>query len=117
MVQAIEIELQDSFNGLVGFLKKSRSSHGGDLEKVVQKLQEGFEVKITPAMRRMFFAKLRKEQGKNFKPAFDGPSTGVIRVRGRPFIRNIFLSSRVQTQVNKHWYEGIERALRRLKAI
>jgi len=116
MVNGVETELRDSFNGFVGFLKASRSSHHGDLKRVVELLQEGFEFRITPAMRAFFFAKLRGGGGVD-GAAHGGGGTGIVRVVGRPFLKRTFESPAMRDKLNTNWEKAVKTALERLNAL
>lgn len=112
MVQAISTEMKSAYSGFVGFLKDQKTSHGGDMEKVVEILQEGFELEITPAMRKFLFA---TSEDPGPKPAVGTP--GVIRVKGRPFVNDVFKDKKIIQMMNKNWEMAVASSLRRVKAI
>lgn len=115
MVSAIETELKDSFNAFVGFLKQSRSSHGGDLERVVGLLQEGFEFRVTAAQRAFLFAHMPES---NRPDASSGPGgTSVVRVRARPFLQKTFESPTMRDKLNRNWEKAVKTALERMNAL
>lgn len=116
MLQAIEIEMKGSFEGFVGFLKNSKSSHGGLLKKVVPLLQEGFTIEVTATMRKFLFAKAAK-MGARIKKAAETTGTGIIVVPARPFLKKVFESKSIINKVNDNWDLAVKITLQRLKAI
>ncbi len=115
MLSAVETELKDSFNAFVGFLENSKTSHGGNLKKVVPLLEKGFEVRITPAMRRFLFAKAAEGGGDAGGPK--KASSGVIRVPGRPFLQKAFKNKKNIRKMNRNWELAVRLALKRIKAL
>lgn len=117
MIQAIEVEIRDSFTGFVGFLKNQKTSHGGDMKKVVDRLQEGFEVRITPKMRAFLFAKAREAGWEPEEGQEPTGSTGVIRVPPRPFLQEVFDDKKIIGIVNRNWENAVKMTLQRFKAL
>lgn len=81
-------KLKYSVKGAVGVLRTARSKSGKQLWNVARALHEGFDVKVTPAVRAAVFAQIRKRTGKSVRvPPGGGGAASVWHVRGRPFLR------------------------------
>ena len=113
LLQILEYELKGQWEAFVGILRKGKTSHGGDLYRVVQLLEEGFEVRITPEMRKALFAKA----GGNIASGGTSSSAGVLRIPPRPFLRSVFESKSVHNEIFRNWEQGIQKALRRMGAL
>lgn len=116
MISALEVELVDSFTSRVGFLSNSKTSHGGDLKRVVQLLHEGFQVKLTPAMKAHLAMKL-KESGIASGVGLRAGSGGVIRVPPRPFLKHSFEDKLLRDTINQNWENAVKNTLKRMGAL
>lgn len=117
MAKAVEAELQDSFNGVVGFLKDQKSSHGLKMSVVVPGLEQGFTVRITPAMRRLLFLKMRQAGIADSAPDKKSTRGAVLRIPPRPFITPVFNSRKIRAQLQKNWKLAVRRAYARMGAL
>ena len=117
MKNAVEAELQDSFNGTVGFLKDQKTSHGMKMSVVVPGLEKGFTIKLTAAMRRALFAKMRKAGIAEPAPGKRSTTLGELNVPGRPFITPVFHSKHIKNKLQKNWKNAVREAYRRMGAL
>jgi len=117
MKNAVEAELQDSFNGTVGFLKDQKTSHGMKMSVVVPGLEKGYTIKLTAAMRRALFAKMRAAGIAEQAPGKKSTTGGVLRVPPRPFITPVFHSKHIKNKLQKNWKNAVREAYRRMGAL
>jgi len=115
MMKAIDVELKGSFTAFVGFLKNQKTSHGGNMNQVVPRLEKGFEVKITPQMKMWLYAKMRRA-GIAPNPVKTS-SSGVLRIPPRPFITPVFESKAMARKLNRNWKEAVKRAYKQMGAL
>jgi hypothetical protein len=87
---AVEVQ-RGKVHGAVGVLKKGRVRGAGGRFKrapnVAAALHEGFDVKVTPEVRKAVFAEMRRRRGNKVRIPEGGGGAKTWHVRGRPFIR------------------------------
>ncbi len=119
MAKAIEVELQSSFTGTVGFLRDQKSSHGMKISTVVKGLEEGFTVKLTGPMRRLLFLKMRRAGIPENPPGVTSSrgKSSDLRIPPRPFITPVFNSKFTRAKIQKNWKDAVKRAYRKMGAL
>jgi len=140
LFQAITQELASDFVAFVGLKFGAKGKDRQDLVNVGLALHEGFTLKVTPAMRRAVFAKMRANRSKAKEQHLakipgarveSGPATrggdgrfvkgAKIRVEGqgaetwvipsRPFVRQVIEDPEIQQQLRTNWEKAVGEAL------
>lgn len=118
MVNAIEIEQKNEFSGRIGFLKDKKTSHSGDMITVAGILHDGsiasgVKIRITTAMRKYIFGSIRKKNPKMLKKLKPQRSTGFIKIKGRPFMDNVFEDKNKIKMVYLNWENAVSNGIRK----
>ena len=101
-------ELIDSFTAFVGVIKSGRGKSAEDMVNIAEALHEGATIKVTNKMRGWFIAQSKKTGGA-VRPL--KPTTKVIVIPGRPFIRNVIKRVEVVRTINYNWSTAVSNAL------
>jgi len=105
---AIGHELIDSFTAFVGVIKSGRGKTESELINIAEVLHDGATIKVTNKMRGWFIG-MSKQTGGVIKPL--KPTTKVIVIPSRPFIRNAIQKDELIRMVNYNWSIAVSNAL------
>jgi len=128
MLDAMSYQLQNAFVSEVGWLE-GRESTGGvtgqtiQMQKLVELVNEGYMITVTPKMIAAIMAALRNRKTKSgrltkkAKTALDafegtegGGGRGQWKVAARPFVEQVMTDPELIKTIRKNWSEAIERA-------
>ena len=91
-----------------------KNSRGKDLSNIAKLLHDGGTIKITDKMRRAFMRKLgamAKRSGVTLRQPAGGSKKSRIRIPGRKYISDVFLSTRFQLETKRIYEREIKREL------
>lgn len=125
LFQAITDEVQDHQTVFIGVNRNS------DMYNIAMALHEGVTLRVTPAMRGMFFmlwqastgaipsssltgraAELWERRPGGWKPLKE--STSVIVIPGRPFLEQAFQDPTLRNTLRNNWTQAVQATLREL---
>lgn len=128
--KAISAQVVDWKTGFAGLLRTARTTPRAELVNLGVVLHEGTSIRVTDRMRRMFRAlanatssggadasKLRgrarelydRNPAVRWRPIAD--STTVIRIPGRPFLRDALEDQELRREIVQNWAQAVRRAL------
>lgn len=128
LVDAIGKQIISSFEAVVGFIAKAKTTGGQtgdsrDMKKVVLLLHEGYTIDVTPAMRAAIAIALRERSSRKGNKALkqmdrafkDSPGAGKDkwRVPGRKFLSSVFRNRAIQAHIRKNWRLAVIAGFRR----
>jgi hypothetical protein len=132
MFKAVTYQVINYSTVFAGITKQAKSSTGGPLVNVVEMIHEGGTINVTTKMRAMFWylwmvSSGRMDQSKLTGRAMEiweriggkrriikplNPSTTVIRIPSRPFIRKVFENRNTRAAVKRNWSAAVAKAVK-----
>jgi hypothetical protein len=125
LFKSITHVVKDDFTAFAGVLRTDEKYN------IAVALHEGFEAKVTPAMRGLFFVLYRASNGSTDPNTLTGraaelferyqdwlplsPNTTAIVVAGRPFVDEAFKSVGLRNTVERNWQLALTSTFRDLK--
>ena len=118
LFRAIQFKLNDSFRAVVGVLKDSNTTGGVNrnniqMQKLVELMHTGYNIKVTTAMRIAIMAKLSKTSVKDSKVPTSNQKVESWYVPPRPFLTDIWDDPKTERELRKNWNEGLEKFFKR----
>ena len=112
LFKAIQFKLNNSFKAEVGIIKNSNSTGGVDgntieMQKLVELMHTGYNIRVTTAMRRAIMAKLN-ELGVENNSGVQKPKVEIWHVPPRPFLTDIWNNPKTEKILKKNWIEALE---------
>lgn len=127
LLRAIRYELQSSFRAEIGVFKDrfSTGSKGKghrtllEMQKLVELLESGFVIKVTPKMRAAVMAAIKNSDslgGAKKKKALDGinkvSGTATYRVPPRKVLSSVWTRNTIQAELRRNWNDALEAMFR-----